>query len=377
MHEGTCWLYLNLADRDVNSFVPAWAAYRGLITTPNISLSEDARRTHLGLTPHLVRLFRKGDAVGLEKELEIERIRRLHYKKAVSRLNCLYCWPDEATARLAPKYWRNQGHHFDDSYLVDIGVSAIRPPTIVDTRWIDKNVINSTVALKEIGTDWIHEYWRGTLYPWNGETDIPAEPLMECLVDGTAIIYGTALRMTAYSIVESIAPESVGVLEKGRLGVDICTRLNKGDEWRLGQIVPMLMSNEERSALVINHFIFIDDALAKRVNEKVVEVGIPADQINHRALEVFKRDTLKLPDLRALDVDLRWISETSTLKCACKRDNYSFLRRSRRRHSCRNKRRQHKSRRPMPLMHRDAQTAVASKRSPDGAKRNPGLTRGT
>jgi hypothetical protein len=313
MYTGVHWLYLNLAEANLQSFVPAWATYRGMIATPNILLDSSARKTHLGLTPHLVRLFRSRNIVALEKEMTLEKMRRERYPNATSRLNCIYCWPDEVTARLAPKFWANQGRHFDDRYLTDIGVSASKYPTIVDTRWVDKYVINSNQPLSVIGTDWIDSYWSGLNYPWNGDADIPREPLLECLIEGTALIYGTKLRMDAYSIVEKLSPDAVGILEKGRLGVDICTRFDGQEEWRLGQIVPVLMTNKEKTALEINHLLCLDDKMAGAVNAKVLKAGIPPSEINYQALKVFERDTFTLPDLRAINVDVSWLNSHSSL----------------------------------------------------------------
>jgi hypothetical protein len=313
MYEAFHWLYLNIAERDVNSFVPAWAAYRGIIATPNISLTPEQRKTYLGLTPHLVRLLRNRDVIALEKELMIEQIRRSNFRNSISRLSCIYCWQDEATARLAPRYWSNQGKHFDERYLVEIGVSASKSPTIVDTRWIDKYLNNSMQPLKDLGIEWIKEYWRGARYPWNGETDLPEQPLMECLVDGTAAIYGTALRMEAYSLVERLAPDSIGILEKGRLGVDLCARFNCIDEWRLGQLVPVLLADKKKAALRVSHLILADEVFSASINEKINSGFFKSDEVNFKALEVFKKDTLTLPDLEHINADTSWLLEQPTL----------------------------------------------------------------
>ena len=89
MYDGVHWLYLNLADANIYSFVPAWAAYRGLIATPNVLLNPEHKKTHLGLTPHLIRLFRNQNTNALEKELSLEEVRRLRYPASISRLNCI------------------------------------------------------------------------------------------------------------------------------------------------------------------------------------------------------------------------------------------------------------------------------------------------
>jgi len=307
MYTGHHWLYMNISEGSLNNFIPAWALYRGIIATPNVILTPSARHTHLGLTPHLVRLFRNKDDVALRKEIALEIIRRTHYPNAISRLNCIYCWPDEATARIAPRYWSNQGAHFHEKYLVEIGVSSDRNPSIHDTRWIDRFVILSKEPLEKIGTEWIHEYWRGSTYPWSNETTIPSDPLLECLIDGTALIWTNSLKMDAYSMIERMAPLSVGILEKGRLGVDLCARFNGQDEWRLGQLASVLMSDQDRQQLWIRNIIHMDDGLAKKINEGV-QKHIKAEEINGKALAVFERDTIAVPDLRALEINLDWIN---------------------------------------------------------------------
>ncbi len=308
MYTGSHWLYLNLSENNLNSFIPAWAAYRGILATPNVLLPPEVRRTHLGLSPHLVRLLRNQDATAFRKEIALEIIRRTHYPNAISRLNCIYCWPDKATARIAPKYWGNQGAHFTEKYLVDIGVSAKKNPTIVDTRWIDRYVILSDDPLDQIGDEWIHQYWRGEICPWNDDQKIPSTPLMECLVDGTALIWGTKLRMEAYSIVKKLAPEAVGILEKGRLGVDLYTRFNGGEEWRLGQQVSVLMSDEDRTNLWVRNIICLDENLSTIINENAPKY-IKPNEVNTEALSVFAKDTIRVPDLRELEVNLSWLKD--------------------------------------------------------------------
>ena len=157
------------------------------------------------------------------------------------------------------------------------------------------------------------QYRSGSIYPWNGDTDLPKQPLFECLVDGTALIYEKTLRMEAYSLIQKLAPDAVGILEKGRLGVDICARFDGREEWRLGQTVPVLMTNEEKSSLIINHLIFLDEALAKSINEKVVSLGIPHNEINYQALKVFERDELALPDLRPINVKIDWLNKPTNI----------------------------------------------------------------
>jgi len=160
--------------------------------------------------------------------------------------------------------------------------------------------------MEKIGTDWIHEYWRGSIYPWNNETDIPSKPLMECLVEGTALIWTNALKMEAYSIVESIAPLSVGILEKGRIGVDLCARFGGKEEWRLGQLASVLMTDENGESMWVRNIIHVEDRLAASINQNVPKY-IRADEINRKALSVFEKGTIAVPDLRSLEINLDWM----------------------------------------------------------------------
>lgn len=313
MYTASHWLYLNLAAADVYSYVPAWAAYRGLIATPNMCLDEKFRRTHLGLTPHITKLFRSKDAITLEKEIELERVRRAKFRDASSRLNCIYCWADEATARLAPQFWGNQGRHFENKYLVEIGVTAPKQPTVVDTRWIDKFVILSTEPLAALGGWWIDEYWKGTIFPWSGEEAICPLPLFECLIDGVALIYGTELRTEAYFIIKKITPEMTPVLERGRLGVDIFVRFNGTNEWHLGQIVPALVTNQQRTGLQINHLIHLDNELGKSINEKLASGLFKPHEINFGAINISPGPTFTLPDLRPVNADCSWLNDHPAL----------------------------------------------------------------
>ena len=324
MYTATHRLYLNLADADLNSFVPAWAAYRGVLATPSVGLDTKARETHLGLTPHFVRLIRNRNVDALENEFALELLRRTNYPQAISRLNCIYTWPDEATARLAPAYWANQGRHFDEKYLVEIGVHSNRQPTIVDTRWIDKYVFNTEKPFKEIGVDWIHEYWRGSEYPWKRDKDIPEQPLRECLVDGTATVHGTALRMEAFALVEKIEPATIGILEAGRLAVDLCTRFGGTDEWRLGYILPIVTRRNGKD-ISVSHIINQDDALIKSLIKKIPSSGIKKEEINHRAIALLQNTQQKLPDLRALNVDASWINDYQVLKNQFTQILYNFF----------------------------------------------------
>jgi hypothetical protein len=108
MYEARHLLYLNLADDDVWSFLPAWAAYRGMLSTPRYFFSDEERRTRLALTPHLVGLFRKHNLIALEKEFALEAVRMTRHPQCGSRVPCIYAWPDETIAHVAPAIGRHR-----------------------------------------------------------------------------------------------------------------------------------------------------------------------------------------------------------------------------------------------------------------------------
>jgi hypothetical protein len=196
--------------------------------------------------------------------------------------------------------------------LVEVGFWSEQEPTVVDTRWVDKFVINSSTPLVQEGADWMDHYWRGDVFPHSGEKDIAEEPLWECLIDGIGTIWGTELRMKGLEIVSRVAPGCLGILEQGRLGVDLCTRFGEKDLWQFGQIVPLIMRDGPRGsprvAYIMNHNEEVMWIIANRMKGKIQK-----DEINWLALEQFKNGNQTLPDLRPLQVDLSWLSEKDPL----------------------------------------------------------------
>jgi hypothetical protein len=309
MQEDTFWLYVNIANDDLNSFIPAWASYRGIIASPKAALPKEDPDSRLGISPYVANLLRNKDEIRLQKELELEIIRKEKFPDCVSRLSCIYCWPDEATAQLAAKYWRTQGKHFDEKYLTPIGATSLSSPTIVDTRWIDKNIILSEESLSEIDTGWMTEYWNGALYPWNGENDIPDQPLMECLVEGVATIWNSEIRERSYEIVKTHTHSStLLVLAKSMLGVEICKRGLGNEEWQYGQACPMVSVNaNEGEGLFIKHYFYMPNTLLAQINEKAQEILNTMKGVY--AIPYRDGDPIFKPDLSSLDIDLNWILE--------------------------------------------------------------------
>jgi hypothetical protein len=312
--EGRHLLYLNLAQDDLNSFLPAWAAYRGVLATPRYVFNEEERKTHLALAPHLVGLFRRRNLIALEKEFVLKGVRMARYPECVSRISCIYAWPDETIARVAPLYWAAQGKHFSAEFLVEVGFWSERDPTVVDTRWIDKYIINSTTPLAQEGADWMDNYWKGEPFPYAGEKDLPQEPMWECLIDGMGLIWSREMQMKGFEIVSRIAPNCLGILEHGRLGADLCARFGEKDLWQFGQIVPFIVKDRQNGSPRVDHIMMNhkDDvmwAIAERMKGKIQK-----KEINWEALKQFKAGTQTLPDLRPLQVDLSWLSDKNPLE---------------------------------------------------------------
>jgi hypothetical protein len=73
------------------------------------------------------------------------------------------------------------------------------------------------------------------------------------------------------------------------------------------------MTDQARKTLWLRNLINLDEKLVGSINRKVPLVGIKAEEINSKALKVFEKDEIRLPDLRILDVDLSWLSEQPVL----------------------------------------------------------------
>lgn len=203
------FVYLN-----IDVFPAAWAAYRGQLITP----SNYGTPTFRPFSYWPVGLLRDRRILRLQKELELERIRRQSYPTQVSRLHGIYLWGDEESAKRGERWRENEGNHYHPDYLVEVGFTYSRLSR-VDTNWIDKCLLPDSVPLDRTDPAWMHSYWKG-------EPRHDMEPLWEYIAEGRGVVYGTALRMKAYEIVKRHAPESLGQLELGRIAVQLGSDLH-------------------------------------------------------------------------------------------------------------------------------------------------------
>ena len=86
-------------------------------------------------------------------------------------------------------------------------------------------------------------------------------PIWELLVDGRAVVFGTALREAAYGVVKRVWPRSLALLELSRVAVEL------GSD--LGLITPMVLgpANDHRVDFAMNFVDATDEGFLKRFAE--------------------------------------------------------------------------------------------------------------
>ncbi|MEQ1680641.1 MAG: hypothetical protein ABL950_08570 [Nitrospira sp.] len=270
------FLYLNI------DFVPAaWSAYRGQLITPSNYGTVDFRP--LSYWP--VRLLRERHVSRMQKELMLEQVRRQFYPAAVSRLQGIYLWEDEQSAKRGERWRDTEGSHFHPDYLVEVGFTYSQLSR-VDTNWIDKYLLPDSMS-PERNADWMYKYWAGEACPGD-------EPLWECIAEGRGLIYGTSIRMQAYEKVAAAAPESLGQLELGRIALEMGSNLYHS--------MPFILSTGN-GGFHVSYYLDTNDhnhdfmVRAGRFIKEVAEKD--RSHINWDALNFLRGDT-KVPDLRTL-----------------------------------------------------------------------------
>ena len=156
----------------------SWAAYRGTLITPPREKAGGVRLVSWWYCD----LLRNG--WHLERELELERIRELHFPDKISRLVGLFCFLDEMSSKRALA-WKG---HFRQENLATLDLGDARRCGRKDANWISR-----TGQLDDESTlDWMERYWRGEAYPYD-------PPIWETPVEGKIRILYTSFRKRAYA----------------------------------------------------------------------------------------------------------------------------------------------------------------------------------
>lgn len=197
----SAWVYLN-----VEHPLVAWLVYRGeMFSADMVHVSPDTPWTPLSLF-HMGRLRRPGM---YQTELAIDEARRHSFPEKSSRLSGFFVFADEESAKRAAGSWDGI---FRSEFLCEVGVGTASKVTRYDSNWITHEFGGGPGA-------WTERYVAGAAYN--------DAPLWEHVVEGTALVYGTALRQRAYATVRRTWPESLALLELGRIALELGSSLGR------------------------------------------------------------------------------------------------------------------------------------------------------
>lgn len=221
-------------DVDANPLC-AWATYRGILITPPAEAGFVSVWT--------AGLLGRSEPRSLALENALERWRLRLCPDRVSRLQGLFCFPDQESAKRALQ-WSGGRDHFEEPFLTQLNLSeATSVRSRMDANWITHAQARANGSLEN--EDWIARYWGGEAYP-------DAEPIWETIVQGRIIVLGTEIRERAYRTISEAFPESLCLLEIARLaawiGSDlgaICAWMtNDGDQYKVQYLMNLKDAND-------------------------------------------------------------------------------------------------------------------------------------
>jgi hypothetical protein len=252
-----------LANLNIANPLVAWLVYRGEMVS-----STQAHEQALGFW--LMGALSEESSTGhrsavFQDELLLDALRSAHQPHAISRLRGFYLFDDEGSAQQAMLKWGGSFHH---DALAEVGVLEGSRWSRHDAEWI-------TTRIGGEDRSWMLPYLRGEP---SGD-----HPVWEVLVDGRAVVFGTALREAAYEVVKQVWPRSLALLELSRVAVEL------GSD--LGLITPMVLgsTNDHRVDFAMN----FADATDQGFLERFAEYAGPKN-----TADLGPESDLVLPDLR-------------------------------------------------------------------------------
>lgn len=251
------WAYLNIRDPLV-----AWLVYRGEMASPR-ELHQSAMSVFH--TRRLCGSASRSDLYATELAIETARARRFSDK--ASRLRGFYVFPDRVTAERGAGW----GASFNPAFLTEVAVTEGSLISTYDANWITHELPNGP-------GDWIDRYLAG-----DPRDD---EPLWEQVVDGRALVLGTDVRNWAHAVAEQEWPQSMGVLELGRLAVEL--------DSRLGAITAFAMQTP--GGIRVRYILNFADADEPDFLRRLAQHPGPK---NDAALAQFASGEVHVPDLRS------------------------------------------------------------------------------
>lgn len=188
---------------DVDDPLVAWNTYRAcLISASQVHKNGFPNALSVSCARHLRDRFFKRFAT----EVELDRLRLAEFPEAVSRLTGLFVFADPDSALNAAD--ANWGGHIEHTNLTDVGIQS-KKRTVVDANWIPQ-LMNDDDSLVTNWQDIARQYWSGRQFPGG------SPPISESIVDGSATIWGLALRERSYSTLRRSQPKSLAMLEIAR-----------------------------------------------------------------------------------------------------------------------------------------------------------------
>jgi len=200
---------------DVIHPVVAWGVYRGVL----VSARAGDHSHGLPVSMMFAGMVLHQNNTRLHNELLIEQTRAKRFPEATSRLTGMFFFTDRGSAHRAESW----GGHFDRSYLAELEVYPVRPPTVVDASWITHAPVHPDGRITLGSTEWIERYWSGEPYDH--------APLWETLVEGRAVVWGTELRERAYDLLRREFPDALDTLEIARLAAHLGSDLGQSTAW--------------------------------------------------------------------------------------------------------------------------------------------------
>lgn len=204
---------------DVEHPVVAWGVYRGVL----VSANAEHTPPNCPVSMMFAGIVLNQNNVRLHNELLIEKYRQLHFSHCNSRLTGMYFFEDHHSAERAYEW----GSHFSPENLTEMLLFSSAPVSRHDANWITFAPLENNGKLRN--EDWIYQYWSGESFPGK-------EPVWEIIAQGRAVICGAEIRLRAYKTIFSKFPESVRLLEIGRIAAHLGSDLGLMAAWLIRQV---------------------------------------------------------------------------------------------------------------------------------------------
>lgn len=199
---------------DVEHPVVAWGTYRGVL----VSANAEHQPPQCPVSMMFAGIILHQNNVRLHNELLIEMRRQIKHPHCVSRLAGMYFFDDPQQAQNAEEW----GGHFKAQNLAEVELYPTTGLSRHDANWITYAPLDSQGRICDSG--WIDDYWQGAAFPGN-------KPVWELIANGRAVICGTEIREKAYSILASVLPDCLSILEVARIAAHVGSDLGQTTAW--------------------------------------------------------------------------------------------------------------------------------------------------